>query len=63
MLIYVGYGSMNPGQEYVGTGFVSYGPGAVESETAGGVDEDTQVMTTREGMTDPAWFGFVGDKK
>jgi hypothetical protein len=29
---------------------------------AGG-DDDTMVMPTREGMTDPAWFGFVGDKK
>jgi hypothetical protein len=34
-------------------------PIAPTGNGGGGDDYDTQVMPTREGMTDPSWFGFL----
>jgi hypothetical protein len=35
----------------------------LETGEASGGDDDTQVMSIREGMTDPSWFGFIGGEE
>ena len=63
MVSYIGSGLNAPGGEAVGQSFVSSGPVVQEVDAGGGGgDDDTQVMVTREGMTDKSWFGLINHK-
>lgn len=44
-------------------GWPDRGIPSAPSAAPGGGDDDTAVMSTREGMTDPKWFGFIEEKK
>ena len=56
MILNFGYGS---DLRTIALGIIMPDPGGYEGTASGGGDDDTQVMTTREGMTDPKWFGFI----
>ena len=62
MIVNFGYGANSYNQANIGQGFLAPDVGVRESAADGGGDDDTQVMTTREGMTDPTWFGLINHK-
>jgi len=59
MIVNFGYGANSYNQGCVGQGFLAPDVGVRESAGAGGDDDDTAVMVTREGMTDHSWFGLI----